>query len=325
MFELSVGSKIFLVGEYQVLQEGTAFLAVIEPRFKLLVREGSGKLSGIPQGSPAFVYRQQEEDFFKNWDMEFVDPHAGRGGFGASTAQVALLQGFKGSIFSINSHAQVELDLKKIHQKYLDLVRPESGPSPSGADLLSQLQGGLVELNIKTGKIQKHPWPFPGLQVYFFATGKKQVTHEHLKKLTLSPLSPPSGETPSVAYSEKSDQAPLTDLKRMYGRTMRSFHGGDETDFIAALNAYHHELEKLGWVATETLAWLLELKKIEGVQAAKGCGAMGADVIAVVAQTNKAQEVIRCSEALGLQYIGNLEQRTEGFTCRWMDAQAVAK
>lgn len=323
MFELSVGSKIFLVGEYQVLQEGSAFLTVIEPRFKMLAHEGSGKLLGIPQGSPAFVYHQQEQDFFKSWDMEFVDPHDGRGGFGASTAQVALLNGFKDSVESVKSHAQVVLDLKKIHQKYLELVRPVSGPSPSGADLLGQLQGGLVELNIQTGKIQKHAWPFADLQVYFFATGKKQATHEHLKKIVLSHTPINNGNDHGISGEKPRDK--LTELTRIYNRSIESFYQRDEKTFIDAINDYHDELNKLGWVATETLSWLADLREIEGIRAVKGCGAMGADVIAVVAQTNKAPDIIRQSEGLGLQYIGSLEQRTDGFTCRWIDTQAVAK
>lgn len=322
MFELSVGSKVFLVGEYQVLQEGTAFLAVIEPRFKMLVQAGHGELSGVPQGSPAFIFHEHEQEFFKNWNLEFLDPHAGRGGFGASTAQVALLQGFKDGFASMNSQAQVELDLKKIRQKYLELVRPVSGPSPSGADLLGQIQGGLVELNIQSGKIQKHAWPFNNLQVYFFATGKKQATHEHLKEITLSQNT--KTKVSGVDSMESSGEK-LSELTRIYSRAMESFHQRDENLFNSAIADYHKELEKLGWVAKETLAWVSELQKLEGVKAAKGCGAMGADVIAVIAQTSHAQTVIHSSEALGLKYIGSLDQRTEGFAYKWVDSQAVAK
>ena len=222
----------------------------------------------------------------------------------------------------------MDLDLKKIRQKYLELVRPTSGPSPSGADLLGQLQGGLVELNIQSGKIQKHSWPFVDLQVYFFATGKKQATHEHLKKLTLSHVT--NNEKSGAVSSNKSEEKSgtelressgdkLTELTRIYRRAIESFHQRDEKSFISAISDYHNELEKLGWVTPETLAWLVDLKKVDGVCTAKGCGAMGADVIAVIAQTSKAQEVIRASEKLGLKYIGSLEQRTEGFAYRWLD------
>jgi len=308
MFELSVGSKVFLLGEYQVLQEGTAFLAVLEPRFKMNVKAGAGELKGVPEGSPASLYHQQENEFFKNWNLEFLDPHLGRGGFGASTAQIALLQGFKEGFKSISSHSQVELDLKKIHQKYLELVRPSSGPSPSGADLISQLQGGLVELNIKSGKIQKHAWPFSDLQVYFFVTGKKQVTHEHLKGLT-------------NLTSDSKDV--LSGLSQEYQKAMHSFYQSDVKPFVQAIADYQNELNKMGWVTPETLAWLSEIQKIEGVLAAKGCGAMGADVIAVVGKTSYGKDIINCCEKLGLSYLGSLEQRTEGFAFEWTAEQTA--
>ncbi len=316
MFELSLGSKVFLLGEYQVLQEGTAFLAILEPRFKLVVKEGIGRLGGIPTESPASKYHQQNQEFFKEWDLDFLDPHQGAGGFGASTAQIGLLQGLKEGYEAIRTHSQVEFDLKKIHRKYLELVQPEQGPSPSGADLLSQFQGGLIELNIQSGRIQKQAWPFADIQVYFFRTGKKQATHEHLKKIKIKNKHYLSEESSNQSHLEDPGQS-VDDLVMVYNKAIESFHHCDRDLFTQSIQDYHKELDKRGWVAPETMDWLSKVQKLNGVLAAKGCGAMGADVIAVVAKKDCADDVILGGESLGLQFVGNLDQRTEGFTYRW--------
>jgi hypothetical protein len=44
---------------------------------------------------------------------------------------------------------------------------------------------------------------------------------------------------------------------------------------------------------------------------------MGADVIAVMVESSKISELISDIETLGLRYIGNLENRTEGFAWKW--------
>jgi len=317
MYELSVGSKVFLLGEYQVLKNGTAFLVSMEPRFKIRVSPGEGELSGIPMGSPAALYSQQESEFFKKWNIEFIDPHQGRGGFGASTAQVGLLIAFKESLKSLTSHAQLDLDLKKIHQKYLELVRPEKGPSPSGADLLCQLQGGLVELDMPSGKIQKHSWPFSDLQVYFFTTGKKLATHIHLQ--TLPVLNDENREG-------REDQVKIWDgLTHVYHQAMDAFHQHHQKMFIDSFSEYQVQLAQQGWQSEHTQYCLGELNSVSGVLASKGCGAMGADVIAVLVakSSNSAkfkadQDSLRMkTESLGLKWIGSLDQRTEGLSYQW--------
>ncbi len=303
MYELSVGSKVFLFGEYQVLKTGKAFLTTLEPRFKLQIKQlqfnrGSGKVQGIPEGSPADRFLKKESLFFSAWDLVFIDPHLGAGGFGASTAQFALVHGFKEAHSSINTQAEVRMDLRKLHQDYLSAAFLQSGVQPSGADILAQVQGGLVEVDFKSGKVQRHSWPFTSHQFLFFATGNKLATHTHLSAL--------------------SSDLNMEDLETLYNQTFESFNQQNIIHFAESLNQYQMGLKQKGWLSDATQKSLNELGSMDGVLAAKGCGAMGNDVIAVLV-LNKDQELVKAKgEAIGLKYIGNLDQRTDGFQAQWI-------
>lgn len=302
MYELSVGSKVFLLGEYQVLGGGSAFLTVLEPRFQLLVNPGTGNLVGVATGSPAELYFQKEKEFFKNWDFEFRDPHHGRGGFGASTAQIALFQGFREGFESFKTQAQLDFDLRKIHRIYLELASGKTGVVPSGADLISQFQGGLVEVDLGNGKIQRHSWPFPQWQVLFFATGNKLATHEHLSELK---------------------ELDLKDLRLLYQNAMAAFKDRQASAFAEAVREYQAALKAKGWQSPATENLLGSINQLKGIVAAKGCGAMGADVIAVLVESSKVQELISAIEILGVKYVGNLENRTEGFAWKWIPESSM--
>jgi hypothetical protein len=304
-----VGSKIFLLGEYQVLKPGAALLVSVEPRFKMIVKRavtpGSLErplLAGINVGSPADLYYRQELGFFKDWEFEFIDPHAGRGGFGASTAQMVLLQGFREGDEGFHSHSQFDFDLRKLHKKYLEVASGAAGTPPSGADLLAQFQGGMVEIDLGASKIERHSWPFPQWQVLFFATGQKLATHEHLKNIA---------------------ELDVESLRVAYQQTLRAFRDGQAMAFAEGFRRYQQELAIKGWQASTTTNFLEAIHRLNGVVAAKGCGAMGADVIAVLVDSKHELELIPTIETLGLKYTASLDDRTEGFTWKWISESAL--
>lgn len=302
MYELSVGSKVFLLGEYQVLQQGGALLVTLEPRFKMTVRSGNGAVSGISPGSPADQFLRRQKDFFQAWDLDFQDPHQGRGGFGASTAQVALVQGLYEGHADFKSSAQFNFDLKKLHKSYLEVAWNGQGVPPSGADLLSQFQGGLVEVNFERSQIQRQSWPFSKWQVLFFATGRKLATHEHLNAL---------------------EAMDLSGLRQCYDRAMMSFRRADGEGFARSFNDYRLELHRQGWEYSETTSLIQKISPFSGVHGVKGCGAMGVDVLAVLIESEREIELVSQCENLGLTYIGNLDHRTEGFDWKWIQPLEV--
>jgi hypothetical protein len=244
--------------------------------------------------SPAGRYAHQEQEFFKNWDAEFSDPHEGRGGFGASTAQIALLQGFKEGYETLRSQSQFDFDLRRLHRQYLQLAHtPGSGTLPSGADLLAQFQGGLVEINFETAKIQRQSWPFPQWQVLFFATGSKLATHEHLQQL---------------------HEPDLSSLRQIYHRAMAALANQVAAEFAQAFGDYQQNLFNNGWESESTGHFIKQINQLEGVVGSKGCGAMGSDVIAVLVETQAQGHCVSALQQLGLTFVGSLEQRTEGFS-----------
>lgn len=299
MYELSVGSKVFLFGEYQVLKSGKALLATLEPRFKLQIKPGTGNVNGIPEGSPAHRLIKQDSLFFKLWDLNFLDPHNGSGGFGASTAQFSLVHGFKESHQCLNTQAQVMIDFKKLHRDYLTEASLSSGIQPSGADLIAQVQGGLVEIDFKAGKVKRQLWPFSQKQVLFFSTGYKLPTHTHLSTL--------------------SEDSHFHDLEFSYDETLRHFEQNKFNLFIHSIQNYQNILDKKGWLSDSSRNLLCKINGLKGVIASKGCGAMGNDVIAVIVSNENQSSLIEGISRLGLKYSGNLEQTTEGFNAHWIN------
>src|SRR3954465_7430670 len=91
----SVPGKVFVLGEYAVLADHPALIATVGPRF----RTDFGKDSGATPGAPDFHPRSPAGRLLSQAraarvslpSFGFVDPYRGAGGFGASTAQFALL------------------------------------------------------------------------------------------------------------------------------------------------------------------------------------------------------------------------------------------
>src|SRR4051812_47804624 len=89
--------KVFILGEYAVLEGRPAVIASVGPRFRMkLDREGARGPAPHPQspvsrlmdwaGRAGIPGIQDLEDL----SLDFEDPFDGAGGFGSSTAQFAL-------------------------------------------------------------------------------------------------------------------------------------------------------------------------------------------------------------------------------------------
>src|SRR5687767_13724525 len=93
-FQLSAPSKTFLLGEYVVLRGGPGIVLTTAPRFSLLAKsqiQNKIEVLGIDLRSPAGKLIQQESDFYKKFNVEFVDSLNGLGAFGASGAPSLLI------------------------------------------------------------------------------------------------------------------------------------------------------------------------------------------------------------------------------------------
>jgi hypothetical protein len=77
------------------------------------------------------------------------------------------------------------------------------------------------------------------------------------------------------------------DLAPLVNKAEAAFFKKDKKLFAEAMNAYGDAMAAAGLLAAHSAAAVKEAREIPGVYAAKGCGAMGADVLAVLHETGK--------------------------------------
>lgn len=257
----SIPGKTFLAGEYLVLQEGPALVFLSEPRFELEAEKGRGDVLGIHPESPAGLFIQSRREYFAGWNLKFHDAYQNKGGFGASTAQ--FLGAYALWLYQEAPQQDMEkiLDFRHLLEEYYKVAWNGEGFRPSGVDLVGQLKGSLTFVDKRQGVIAVKAWPFANLEFFIVHTGHKVATHEHLKKL--QPFD-------------------SSGLLRAFNSIRQSMDKADEGLFISGINNYAAELAGLKLTCDPTLKLLEEVQGLEGVVAAKGCGALGADVIMVV-------------------------------------------
>jgi mevalonate kinase len=291
--ELEIPSKTFIAGEYLALEGGPALIANTEPSFKLRVKEKPTETNPFHPESPAGQLWSKNKSFFSKYSFNFEDPHSGKGGFGASTAQFAFLHALFQMQDSAWTEAPIEID---IHQTWADYreICSNSGILPSGADLIAQLTGGLTFFDRSMGRVEMYHWPFTNLNMILIRTDKKIATHEHLK---IRPQFESDGFRSAMALIE-------TGLSKI-----------DSELFIEGVLAFSKELNKFGLVAESTKDLLKQLSEVP-VAAAKGCGAMGADVIALFCESEELETVKAFLNLKKLEVVATSNDLSKGFRKR---------
>lgn len=315
MLTFKAPSKSFLLGEYLATQGGLAQVAVFEPCFQLKVlscdqmdhfhedpRIEDIKTSFVAAeklfhpASPAGKWISENTEFFQNYRFQFLDPHQGRGGFGASTAQYLLIRQFQesikqgrikaeaeNSIVKNSSWIQESLSVEQLHRIWKDYRRlawSGKGAIPSGADLVAQSREHICFFRGEDFFQQSLSWPFPDLVLSFFATGIKLATHEHLGSL----------HTLNVDL-----------LKKISENSYQAIVEKNAPAWIQSVQDYRQALLQQGLEAHTTTALLENLPS--RVLAAKGCGAMGVDILLIVAKVADQESVRTHFENLGLRWI----------------------
>lgn len=267
MIKLSCPSKTFLLGEYLVLNEGEALVLNTEPRFEFSVNtRGEGQVQGLSPKSPAGQWIRQNRMVFEKVDVDFFDPHMGAGGFGASSAQYLLVHIATQILKNPGRHE--DFNIEQIWRAYrqVETVSLE-GLRPSGADIVGQYMGGMCHFQTEPFQAQSYRWPFDDYDVVLAHTGRKTATHEHLRGL---------------------QRVETGELEIVFKRAMETLAVHDAPAFFDSVNDYYAELLELGLVAETTQVAVTTLLSQPYVRAAKGCGAMGSDVVAIfVAKENR--------------------------------------
>ena len=288
---LTCPSKTFLLGEYLVLGGGPCLTLATEPRFELHIRQGNGE-SPFHLQSPAGKLWAKFAAVTKDWTAEFKNPSA-QGGLGGSGAEFLLLYSAIKASQSVAAEAQLESDLSDLLQLYGELASQE-GVQPSGADLVAQAKGGVTLFEKSQGRLETTSWGFADLGFILISTGQKVPTHEHLKTL---------GEW---------DASGLENVTRQALQAYRIKH---EQNFVHAVRQIRITLQSLGFEAPTTTKILDEITKAPSIRAAKGCGALGADVICALVDT---KDIERVSALLSRKYkiIATHQNLSEGLFVR---------
>ncbi|KHD89967.1 MAG: hypothetical protein OM95_00045 [Bdellovibrio sp. ArHS] len=291
----SVPGKTFIAGEYLALQEGPTLVFLSQPYFELEVNRGRGSLGSIHPDSPAGLFTRKHQDYFSQFDLVFKDPYAGKGGFGASTAQ--FLGAYALWLYQEASQQDMEklLDFKHLLEAYYEVAWKGEGQRPSGADLVGQLKGALTFFEKRQGLISVKSWPFTDLEMHLLHTGNKVATHEHLKNLKTFDV---------------------TDLEKSFAAIRASFEDHDSAAFIAGITSYGEALKKLGFTCNETLFLLNEIQQIPGVMTAKGCGALGADVVLVITRKNESEHLAQFCQSRRLSLTASSQKIANGLQVR---------
>lgn len=255
--QLTVPSKTFLVGEYLALLDGPCILISTAPRFKLKVKKATKQaINGINPYGIAMQFIKNNQITFNKLSINFLDPYEGLGGFGASSAEFVLLYSLKNLI------VHKKIDIEKLITNYKSLTHL-SGYQPSGADLASQFCGEITLYNGKNFSLKKFNWPFANLGFFLIHTNNKLDTRKHLMKLTKSKLK-------------------TANLKKIVLLCTKSIEETDEINFCKAINLYNKYLQKQNLICDKTTQILNRIFTNKNVLAAKGCGALGSDVILVI-------------------------------------------
>lgn len=263
--QLHIPGKTFLVGEYLALHEGPVLVALTGPSFSasFFRHEGSQpeQAADFHPMSPAGRFMRLYPSAFYNLKIKFVD-YIQKGGLGASTAQ--FLAVYAWSLIAQGQNP-LETDIDDLLGKYRECAYDGQGIPPSGADLVGQLKGSLCYFDRRQKQIRQFQWPFPQLELMLVHTGHKLATHEHLRSV-----------------EDFNSQGLLKAFEKCYEGLLEK----DEALFCEGVNDYAEELYQLGFTCQNSLDLLGQIRKLPGVRAAKACGAMGVDVLAVIVDKN---------------------------------------
>ncbi len=277
-----------MAGEYLALSGGPALLVATEPCFVLNVKQQAAK--GYQSAntlfhidSPAGKLIRKAPEKFEGLFFKFDDPYmkANVNGFGASTAQYLFMKMILDLGSDLWSDLQKEFDFASMIQEYRELGKTE-GASPSGADFVAQFSGNMTFFERNIGRVRSMDWPFADLAVSLFATQEKIKTHEHLRTI---------GELQSV------------EMEKALRKVESSLQSRDSIEFLQGLEEFYACIMKFGFVSDKTKSLLPKIKSMSKVKFAKGCGAMGADVIAVFHSPNELN--VSDVEMLGLKFVSS--------------------
>ena len=247
MSALEIPSKTFLCGEYSVLRGHRALIFTHAPFFRCELKEQSGEY--FHPESPAGRLEVLLTGSQQRWSFE--DPHAGLGGFGGSTAEYIC----------VYKSLKPEGDVQDAVKMYFDLFKAHK-TEPSGADLVSQYWAteAFTVFSKNPLKFEETFWPFDDVSILVYKTEYKVPTHKHLEKI---------------------DSSSYWKLGQISDECVQAFLDCDSNIFFKSLREFSLEQQNQKLLLQESFETTETLNALDGVIFSRGCGAMGADVLAL--------------------------------------------
>ncbi len=309
---ISVPSKAFLIGEYAVLLGLPAVIFTFSPRFKIVSEiQGEMVLDSWTQGSPVSRLSDwMRERCFPAVTGQFYDPYQSQGGFGASTAQFAM-------VYQQSAQRSEGLDLswKAVLKLYQELMKDEP-LVPSGGDLVAQWQGGVIAFDpVFGGSVEDLGEFFKSFSFLVFSAtgqpGRKVPTHSHLealarRKFTDSKLTLKSALLKSV-------------LAQTIQKALEAIRKGDEMILGQAMSQFADILHQEGLEVQSTWEDRQMLGQLPGVLGVKGAGALQSDAVLVLLRSadflSTRERVIEEAQSRGLTLVANGVTLESGVMC----------
>lgn len=258
-----VPAKTFFLGEYAAIAGGPAILLTTMPYFEISLLNNL-EHTGIHPDSPAGKWWVRHR--IPGKALSWFDPYDGIGGLGASSAQ------FIGAFMASGYCYQLAPSLALLLDAYYQTSWDGDGLKPSGYDIISQTQRQCVYIHRQANIVETFDWAFQDITFLLVHSGQKLMTHYHLKHQMLPPIIPNLCE-----IAEQAKQAFMTT---------------DQTLLIRSVNDYQEQLVHAHLMAAHTLAYLEAFRKNLPILAAKGCGAMGADVLLLIIDNKNLKNVM---------------------------------
>ena len=260
-----IPAKTFLLGEYAAVAGASAIVLTTSPCFRIEPVTDCQGAEAFHPDSPAGRWLARYDGLSAS-DLSWHDPWAGRGGLGASSAQ------FLGAWLATCDVTKTRPDLDNLLAAYHQCAWQGQGLRPSGYDVMAQSQHQCVYINRQKGILSCHSWDFADIAFVLLHSGQKLATHRHLQDSTL-----PDNIS---QLSDIVDEAQLA-LKEK-----------DSDRMIYAVNAWQKQMSEYQLITSRSLGQLDSLKADKSVLAAKGCGAMGSDVLLLIVPARQLEEQV---------------------------------
>lgn len=289
VIEISCPAKTFILGEYAVLDGGSAIILNTAPRFTCHIQKNSrAEPLDFNPNSPAGQWIKKNPNDFHAVQLEWLNSYERKGGLGFSSAQFNILYAYS---FILREGSIDQIKPQELWRSYRSLQF--EGFLPSGADVITQWVGGVSVFEQVPLSVETLTSSFPDLHCFVLRTGEYFQTYEYLKHFELSDVS---------------------ELKQISYQGVQAIKQKDEPAFVEAINDYRKALQKKQYTAKKSQEILDKFQNSKVIRAYKACGAMGAETLIVF--YNREDEEEARKEVSFLEMATDASQITYGLAFR---------